>query len=225
MTETIITVQGSHTARIAAERATVHFGVSFDGGNRSAVFTSTTSTAENVRTLILPLHNVASGPVTEWSSESVRVSAARPWNDQGKQLPLVYHAAVDFTATFNDFDELARFIESSVELDGVAIAHLEWALTEEHSSAVTEEVRSKAVADAVTKASVYARAIGLERVVATAVADPGMLGEQTQSGGGVSMERKSMVFASMDAGGGAELSLTPRDIEVTAAVDARFVAS
>ena len=156
----------------------------------------------------------------------MRVWGDRPWNDEGKQLPIVYHAAIGFTAKLNDFDELARFIDEVSDVEGVSISHLDWTLTEKHTAEVTDDVRSKAVADAITKATVYANALGLGRVTAVAVADAGMLGGQGSSGGGeFAVERASMAMKSMNVGGSAELALKPKEIEVSAVIDARFVAS
>ena len=87
------------------------------------------------------------------------------------------------------------------------------------------EVRSRAVKDAVAKASVYAQSIGLGSVTAVAIADPGMLGDQVRGGG----DAAAVSFMRAKAGGaGASeptLSLKPEDIEVASVVDARFVAS
>lgn len=225
MTETIITVQGHHSAFYPAERGTLHFKVNFDGSERGAVFASATATSDQLRGRIFPLHDEKTGPITWWSSDSVRVWGERPWNEHGNQLAIVYHAAIDFTAKFNDFDELARFIEETVDIDGVSIGYINWTLTEMRTRSVTDEVRSKAVADAVDKATAYAKAIGCGSVTAVAVADPGMLGDQSRASGEYGMEQASLALKSMDVGGAAELSFKPEEIEVSATVDARFVAS
>lgn len=223
---TIITVQGQHTERYPAERATLRLSVNFDGSGREPVFAEATVTAETLREALTPLHNSTAGPVVSWSSDAVRVWGDRPWNNEGKQLAMVYHAVINFTAKFSDFDALSRFVESAAKTEGVTVGGLEWALTDQRQLAVDTEVRTGAVADAVAKATAYARAIGLSRVTATAIADPGMLGEQSGGGGGgYELASASRSFMKMDVGGGgAELSLNPEDIEVSAAVDARFVA-
>ncbi|MEO6943012.1 MAG: SIMPL domain-containing protein [Terrimesophilobacter sp.] len=225
MTETIITVQGQHTAYFPAERATLHFSVNHDGSQRSAVFARATSAGDLLRGKIVALHNESTGPITWWASDSVRVWSDRPWNNEGKQLPLVYHAVIGFTAKFNEFDELARFIEDVADVDGVTISQLEWALTDSRTRDVTAEVQSSAVQDAVSKATVYAKAIGLSSVTAVAVADPGMLSDGGRGGAEFGMERTSFAMKAMDVGGAAELSLRPNDIEVSASVDVRFVAT
>ncbi|MBB5633922.1 hypothetical protein BKA04_002145 [Cryobacterium mesophilum] len=226
MTETTITVQGQHSAFHPAERATVHIAIHFDGPSREPVFAAVNAAAEDVRGRVTALHDGKKGPVTWWSSDSVQVWGDRPWNQEGKQLPVVFHARIGFSAKFSDFDALARFLEDLAARDGVTIGSIEWALTEARKTSVTTEVRSRAVRDAVDKATVYAQSIGLGSVRAVAIADPGMLGDQVgASGGGMQFASSSRAFKAMDAGGSPELSLKPEDIEIAAVVDARFVAS
>jgi uncharacterized protein YggE len=221
MTETLITVQGTARERHAAERAVVQLSVAHDGPAREAVVRTVTATAESVRTGLEPLH-AEGGPVASWTSDRIAVWSDRPWNDAGKQLPLVYHASVGFTATFTGFDELARWVEEVALLDGVSVGSISWELTDTTREELLERVRTRAVQDARAKALVYARAAGLTEVRATAIADPGLLGSPDQPTPGVPMAR--MAFAAKDATGGS-LTFTPDEIEVAAAVDARFAAS
>ena len=222
MNEPLISVHGEHTVRRAPERATVHSTISLEGPEREPVFDETSRAAETLRASITGLHDAETGPVRSWSSESVRVWSHRPWNQDGEQLPLVYTAAVDFTVEFDDFDELARWIERAAGLTGAAISGIHWSLTRETERTVTEEVRTLAVADAVSRASTYARAIGLETVRAVAISDPGMLESSDISVGG--MQSRMMKAGMADSVGGG-IELAPAPIEVTAAVDAKFVAS
>lgn len=221
MTETIITVHGEHTARYAPDIATLALNVNFDGAGRSKVFNDSTSVAEDLRGRITSLHHESAGPVVRWSSDSVRVWGDRPWNSDGKRMPLVYHSVIDFSVTFNDFDALSRFAEVVAEIHGVTIGNLQWELERDNLRAATNDVRSLAVQDAVAKATAYAAAIGRGTVSVTAIADAGMLGNPSNSSSG------DYTLASarglMKSGGGEpELSLKPEDIEVTVVVDARF---
>ncbi|HEU4850328.1 MAG TPA: SIMPL domain-containing protein [Terrimesophilobacter sp.] len=224
MSETVITVQGQHSAFYPAERATVQLIVGFDGPQRSTVFDAANACADGLRARITALHDGKVGPITWWSSDRIQVWSDRPWNQEGKQLPLVHRARIGFTAKFSDFEILAKFLEELASVEGVTIGSIEWALTEAHRTAVTAEVRTRAVKDAIDKATVYAKAIGLGSVRAVAIADPGMLGDQVGASGHVEMAMASRAFKAADAGGGPALSLKPEDIEVSATVDARFVA-
>ena len=98
---------------------------------------------------------------------------------------------------------------------------IEWALTEKTKAATVADVRTRAVEDARRKATTYAEALGLADLRCVAVADPGMLGDHS-SGGGATPLAYSRAAAAEGAGG---LSFTPEDIAVSAAVDARFLAS
>ncbi|WP_157155473.1 MULTISPECIES: SIMPL domain-containing protein [unclassified Diaminobutyricimonas] len=220
MTETIITVKGRFSSAYPPERARVELSVSFEGSDRDSVFEGTTVAADLVRDEITDLHDHTHGPVTAWTSDSVHVWSHRPWSEEGRRLNPVFHAAMAFSATFNDFEALARFIERVAVIDGVTVGAIDWTLTDARRTAVTAEVRSRAVKDAVAKASVYAQSIGLASVRAIAIADPGMLGDQTLA----TTARFEADMLRMTGAGG-ELQFRPEDIEVIAEVDARFVAS
>lgn len=221
---TTITVQGSHTAWFDAERATLHASAAFDGPKRDEVFARATDAAAAVTAIITPLHDAAAGPVTWWSSDRVNVWSERPWNHDGKRLPLVYHATIGVQAKFRDFEALSRVIEQLAVLDGISLGAIAWDLTDERRTAVTDEVRREAVADAVRKAGTYASAAGVGAPAVIAIADPGMLGDASSggSGGYAPMERMAFKAQAMDAGGGSPLTLTPEQIQVTSSVDVRF---
>lgn len=223
MTETMITVQGRFSAFYPAERATVEVAVHNEAAKRQPAFSATVAASDSVRELVTGLHDPKAGPVTWWASDSVQVWTEKPWNHEGKQLPPVFHARVTFTVKFSDFAALTQWIESVSAIDGVSVGSVAWSLTEGHKTGITAEVRSRAVKDAVAKASVYAQSIGLGAVHAIAIADPGMLGDQVHGNG--SPETGFMRAAKLSSDAGPALSLKPEDIEVSAVVDARFIAS
>ena len=218
MPETVITVQGSHAAWFPAERASVSVNVQFDGPERDDVFARATEAARVIR---LSAELLADSAITWWSADNVRVWSERPWSQDGARLPLVYSASVAVRAKFRDFAVLAVWIEQTAAIEGVTIAGIEWQLTEATRTAVTAEVRSRSVKDAVTKATVFAQSIGLGSVSAIALADPGMLGEHANPSPDFGA-RSFKSEMSMDAGGG--LAFKPEEIEVASTVDARFVA-
>lgn len=224
-TETIITVQGTASDWFDAERATVEVTVSHDGPKREPVFEATTTVGAQVTAALTELE--AAGAITRWSSDRVSVWSNRPWNNEGKQLAPVYYAALSASARFQDFEALSTFVERFATVTGVTIASISWDLTEERRLAVTSEIQTKAVQDATVKATTYARAAGLTNVAPVAIADPGMLGDGSGSGGSplpVARGAGKMMMA-MDASGPGQLTLTPDRIEVSAVVDARFRAS
>jgi len=225
-TNTIITVQGEYSAWYPAERATVGASVHADGADRDTVFARAVEASDAVRNLIESVYDRDAGPVTWWSSDNVRVWSERPWSAEGKQLDPVYHSAVEFSAKFKDFAALARWVESAAGIDDVTVNSISWQLTDSTRTSATVEVRSRAVKDAVAKATVYAQSIGLGTVKAIALADPGMLGDPSGSGGASpELGRAAMLKSASFDGAGAQLALKPEEIAVASTVDARFIAS
>lgn len=219
MPETVISVQGSHTAWYPAERANVSISISVDGPDRDQVVAAASAAAAEARATVEPLHDA--GTITWWSADSLRIWSQRPWSQTGEQLDPVHYAALDLTAKFGDFTALSAWIERVVTIEHVAVGGIQWSLTESRITTVTAEVRSRAVKDAVSKATVYAQSIGLGSVTATAIADPGMLGDSANPQLGF----EPRMAMKMDAAAGStSLALKPEQIEVTAAVDARFIA-
>jgi uncharacterized protein YggE len=226
--DTIITVQGEHSAWYPAERATASAGVHAYGPNRDEVFSRAVIASDAVRNSIEALHDEQAGPVTWWSSDSVRVWSERPWNNEGKQLPPVFHAAIDFTAKFRDFEALARWVEAAAGLADVTVAGISWDLTDATRTSANDDVREKAVQDAVAKATVLARSIGLQSVTAVALADPGMLGDPSIAAGGGAFPAPrlaAMKSQAFDSAGAPSVALKPEEIAVAFAVDARFLAN
>ena len=222
MIETIITVRGRFSSSYPPERATVQVSVGFEGSEREPVFSETVAVSSRVRSLISGRLSPTDGPITWWSSDSIQVWSSKPWNQDGAQLPPVFHSRVGFSVKFSDFAVMAEWIEQVAVIEGLTIGAISWALTEARKTAVIAEVRSRAVEDAIAKASMYAQSIGLGSVHAVALADPGMLGDRVgASDDGASPQMSPM----MVTGVAPELSLTPEDIEVDATVDARFVAN
>ena len=223
MNETVITVQGHHSAWYPPERATVQLNIGFDGPDRQSVFDATTRAADTVRSMIVALHEAEAGPISRWSSDSVSVWNERPWNNEGKQLALVFHASIGFTVRFTDFDVMTRWLDAVAAVDSVTVGGIEWSLTATSKASVLADAQSLAVADAVTRATVFAQSVGLESVRALALADPGMLGDHGSGPGAPPLARGMMMAES--AGARVGLALTPQRIEVSASVDARFVAA
>ncbi|MBX3067424.1 MAG: SIMPL domain-containing protein [Cryobacterium sp.] len=226
MATALVTVQGSYSTFHPAERATLFVSVSFDGSKRDAVFAKANSAADDIRKRVSALHNEKTGPVTKWSSDQVQVWGSRPWSQDGKQLPFVYHASIGFNAAFSDFAALSKLVEQLASIEGVSLGSITWELTDARLKALTTEVQAKAVQDAAAKAKSYAKAAGFKKVQAVAIADPGMLGNSGSSAEAPRLKMAAMrSFAGREADAVPELSLKPEDIEVSASVDARFEAS
>lgn len=221
---TEFTVRGSHTAFQSPERGTVMATLGFEGPALKPVYNRVVSDLDAVKQSIQSLHNPEHGPVTWWATKHIRTWANRPWNQDGKQLPMVHHASIGIEVKFRDFTRLTDWVGRHVtttagfRLDGVV-----WALTENNRQDLERSVRTRAVQDAARRAQEYADALDLGQVRPVAVADAGMLSiGLSPAGGGGSAPFTRM--ASMAKDSASELELSPEDIEVSAEVDARFVA-
>lgn len=219
----IITVRGEHESWHPAERGIVHLSVVLDGPDRDEIFITAMQSSKEIHALVTPLAS-NDGAVTRWSSETVRVTSQRPWNSAGEQLPLVHSATVDFVVRFKDFDALALFIEDLSTVEFSKVSRVEWELTDHAERIATSAARELAVADAVIKAREYAASVGLSDVVATAIADPGMLDSAGNANHGSPMVGSANMRMT-DSHHGGQLTLKPERLSVFASVEARFSAS
>lgn len=223
MSETIITVEGGFDHHHPAERGTLKLTAGFQGGDRASVVARTTQLQTGLAAEAAQLLDPQNGPVTWWSADRLRVWSERPWNNEGKQLPLVHHATVGMEVKFRDLARLAQWAERLATFDGVTLGGIDWALTEITKTRLTSDARHRAVLDATDKATGYARSLGLSTVRPLALADPGMLGDQTRSIANVEAVAMSRSMKAADAGNG--LDLKPEDITISARVHARFTAA
>jgi hypothetical protein len=215
---TEITVRGSFAAFERPERGTVHATIAYEGPAMEPVYGRVARDLDAVKASIAPLENKDNGPVTWWSADQLRTWSNRPWNKDGKQLPLVHHAGVDFEVKFRDFSTMSRWVgEHVANTEGFRVVRVEWALTAKRREALQKDVRTRAVRDAVTRAQEYADALGLGQIRPVAIADAGMLATQPESGPSAAYMRAAAV------GGAPDVTLVPEHIEVSAKVDARFV--
>jgi uncharacterized protein YggE len=163
------------------------------------------------------------GAVTWWSAERLRAWSDRPWNQDGKQLPLVHHAAASLEVKFADLARLAEWVERIAAIDGVTLTGIDWALTEATRARVTAEAQHRAVQDAIERAAAYATSLGLTAVRPLAIADPGMLGDDSRPQPASSAAPMMRAMSKAQESGG--LDLKPEDITVEARVHARFAAT
>ena len=217
-------MQGRFSGFYTPERASLHISVGFDGPHRGVAFDSATASAARVRSRISGMLDKVAGPIISFSSDTVQVWSDRPWNQSGLMMDPVFHSRIGFLVRFTDFEALATFIEDIVGVEGVTVGPLRWDLTETTRSAAIAEVRSRAVKDAVVKATIYAQSIGLGTVKAVAIADEGMLDGVRAGSSSHGAARELRMTAASDQTA-PQLSLTPEELEIAAVVDARFVAS
>lgn len=220
MRDVIITVRGEHQTRVAPDEAAARVTIRTEGGERTDVMARATDAAGILRTALTARQDA--GEIREWSTGRVAVRSERPWNSEGKQLPLVHHASLDVSATFADLDALSGWLGEVAELDSIQVDGVQWMLTDATRAAVEADVAAHAVRVAMTRATAYAAALGLAEVTAVEVADVGLLGGSAPAAASGPSPRMLMAASAMDSA--TNLELQPADIVVSAAVEARFSA-
>lgn len=216
MSEVIVTVRGQAERRIAPELAVAQVTVAAEGNERAPVI-------ERVSTLTDPLRDgllahQQSGSVAEWSSGRVTVWSDRPWNHEGRRLPLVHHAAVEVRATFIDFRALSSWLSELADTPEAQVNGVQWALHPETRAALESETAADAVRAAVHRARSYAAALGHSDVVPQEVADVGLLRNALA-------EQSPLMMRAASAEAASGIALVPADITVSAAVEAQFRAT
>jgi uncharacterized protein YggE len=219
---TEITVRGSFSAFLPPERGTVRASITHEGADMGTVYDRVAHDLATVKASVTRLQAVDPAPLTWWSAGQLRTWSQRPWHKDGKQLPMVHHAGVDVEVKFRDFAALSRWVGEHVSgTGGFRVTQVIWALTAARRDALFADARTRAVRDALARAQQYADALQLGTVRPVAIADAGMLATQhlpEAAHGG------TFLRAAASPAGGGDVELLPEDIEVSATVDARFLA-
>nr|WP_314841385.1 SIMPL domain-containing protein [uncultured Microbacterium sp.] len=222
MSDVTITVRGEHETRVSPERATIRLAVRAEGAARASVIDRAMSLTEPVRGSIKARSDA--GSVIDWSSTRLTVRAERPWNNEGRQLDLVYYASVDLTATFAEASELSIWVTEISPWDGVEVGEVDWHLTPETTARTEAEVAARAVGVAVARAQAYATALGRGDVVPLEVADAGLLAPPATppAFGAMAKNRTAAFSAASDTS--SSMQYEPQEIVISATVEARFIA-
>jgi uncharacterized protein len=216
---TMIVVTGRAEERIAPELGAVSLSVGAQGAGRDDVYTRTSAAHERLLAGVRDLE--ASGALDTWSAGQLRVWSYRPWNSEGKQLPVVHQASADVEVVFTDLARLGEWMGDAASAAEFTIGGVDWRLTDATRRRVQEAAQRGAVADAVAKAQVYASALGLGVPTAVEVADHGMLNPQPLP----PVPKAMLMRAAADVGGGPpSTEFAPAQLVIEASVDARFTA-
>lgn len=216
---TEITVRGKFSAFHPAERGTAHVTVSYEGPEMEPVYERVARELQEVKSSANALKD--KGVVTWWSAERLRTWSERPWNEDGEIMPLVHHASVGVEVKFRDFGELSHWVGQGIaNLEGFRLQGVRWALTEKRRAQLIAQARNRAVADAKARAQQYADALSLGELRPAAIADAGMLAADIRPIG----DEVVGYVRTGTAPGSSDVELVPNHIELSAAVDARFLA-
>lgn len=216
---TQIAVTGRAEIRTAPELGVVRLSVVASGPHRDDVLQRAGGAHQE---LLAELRAFEGSEVLEnWSADQLRVWSHRPWNAEGRQLPLVHEARGDLELVFRDAGALGEWLSAVALRDQVTITGVEWRLTDATERRVREEAQRGAVGDAVAKASAYAAALGLGEPVPVELADHGLLSTRPVPPGPQPVMMRAAAF---DASGGPVTELSPADLVTEASVEARFLA-
>jgi uncharacterized protein YggE len=219
---TVIAVRGTAEQRIAPELGAVSLTVSASGPERDSTVARTTEARDALIAAVQGLDD--SGALDTWSAGQLHISSHRPWNNEGKQLPVVHQVNADVEVVFSDLAKLGEWVSAVAVSGRVSVGGIAWRLTDATRKRTQETAQRAAVADAVAKAAVYAAALRLGTPTPAELADTGLLTAQPvpQGGRGERMYAMSM-SADMGAGGG-PVEFTPAQLVIEASVEARFTA-
>ncbi|WP_353816260.1 SIMPL domain-containing protein [Agromyces sp. SYSU T00266] len=217
---TTIAVTGRAEERVDPELGAVSLTVSSNGAGRDRVVGAVGEAHERLLAAIRDLE--AAGALESWSAGQLRVWSHRPWNDQGRQLPLVHQASADLEVVFRDLEALGDWVGPISAAADVTVQGVDWRLTDATRSRVQEAAQRAAVADAVRKAAVYAESLGLGAPTPVELADHGLLQAQPIPRAHRAVAMRAMALEGADAGPAPEFA--PAKLVVEASVDARFSA-
>lgn len=221
---TRIAVEGQATRTHPAERGTVNLHVAFSGTLRNDVVDQVART----HTILVDQAkaHVSAGAAERWSSESVHSyvydDRVKSSETGGKQRVRRFRASARLSVTFSDFEVLSTWLADIMDVDGVEIDRMTWALTDETRKTLLAEARVEAAEETAVRAQSYADALGLGPVAPVAIYEAGLRGGG--SGGGNTPMYAMRAGAMADAGGGAHVELQPRDIDVDVTLSADYEA-
>ncbi|MFW0786869.1 SIMPL domain-containing protein [Gordonia sp. CPCC 206044] len=214
-----ISVRGVARRRFRPEQGVLGVSINLEGPSRESVYRDAVALHGALTEALADLE--AGGAVSRWSSESVRVFGYRPVDAKGRRREPIYSTRIPIEAEFVDFEALSQYIDRWATTEGVTVGAVDWNVRDDNRRTYAAELRQEAVADAVAKAQSYADAVGRGTVVATHLADPNMLSESRPAPMVRAAPAAKFVAAQPPE---PELELRPEDIELSVAVDARFVA-
>ncbi|WP_127793795.1 SIMPL domain-containing protein [Agromyces sp. LHK192] len=217
---TLIAVSGRAEERAAPELAAVFIGVGGSGPDRERVMHDTSAAHARLLDEVRDLE--VAGALDQWSAEQLRVWSHRPWNAEGKRLPLVHQVRADVKVVFRDLDRVGEWLATTATRDHLTVNGVDWQLTDATLAVVRERAQRSAVQDAVAKARVYADALGAGSPVPVELADHGMLSAAQAPAARMAMPMAA--FGAPPSGGAPTTEFAPADLVIEARVDARFTA-
>lgn len=213
-----ITVCGQAVERASAERATVT--VRSRLGAASAEEAMQSVAAAHERLVAEAKAHEAAGAAESWHADRIWISHSEEWVGDGQPRRSVYTAAASVTVRFIDFEVLGAWMGSVGMHELHEVGGIQWSLSETTERDRSRAARTRAVADAVERASDYAAAAGLGTPIVDGIQEPGTAAYSPRA---PKVRMETMAFAA-SADGGPAVTVEAGEIEVRAAVEVRFLA-
>lgn len=218
-----ISVAGHSRHALKPERGTLHLSVGSEADKQDVALRECSTAVNALRAAIDQLASSNPSPITWFAVLPIRTRAWRPWNKDGKTLPMRFAASAQIKVKFSDFAALAQFANGHGSARYVKLEGVNWTLTEITKTRLQQQILTEAVQDASARATRIANAVGAKKVTALEISDPGLLS------GIHAVPSSSFAPSAPTLRGGAPAAdvpdLVPEDIELFAEVHARFIAS
>lgn len=205
----LISVSGTASQALPAERGTVRLRLTADGPDGpAAVARLHERLAAEARAF------VEQGAAGRWSAGEVVTAVEQRWDDATARNDRVQVSTAWLEVRFRDLSALGRWLGAVAVVEGVLVDGIEWGLTAATRREAEGAVRTAAVRDAVERAEVYGAATGASGVRLMQLWEGGLRpGRDTAwtAQTRATSESRAQAFA-----------LHPADIEVRATVVADF---
>ena len=203
----LISVAGSASRSLPAERGTVRLRLTADGPEGAAVVAALHARLSGEARAL-----VAQGAAGRWSGGEVVTAVELRWDAAADRNERVRVSTARLEVRFRDLTRLGVWLGDVAVLEGVLVDGVDWALTAATRREAEGAVRTEAVRDAVERAEVYAAATGAAEVRMLHLREGGL-----RHGG-----EPSGILLSRAESRSTGFELHPAAIEVAAAVAADF---
>lgn len=213
-----ISVRAEATGRRPPERALASIRVAHESDDQVTASRRATELVHQVVALLDEHEAAHPDAVVRRVVGPLGTRSWRPWNDEGTPLPPRFEASASLAVELSDVDVLAALLHQAALVEGVSLDSPWWFLTDESRLDLEAEVTRTAVGLARRRAELMARASGLDTVVPLHVADTGLLAEPAPQ----TMAMAAAAPLRARAAGDESFDLTPRDVELSVTLEARF---
>lgn len=212
----IITVAGTHAVRRAPDLARLNLAAQAKESTAAAALDAASGAANEIAGVLRTL--TKEGTVSGWTLEPVTTNSWTETDGRGRPRGEVFEATASLTADFTSPQALAAFAAAVGRRQGIRLQWTEWRLSDDTRDCADEEVLGGAIAQARRRAEIMARAAGHAGVELVELSDPGMASAVPMAANLWSMK----AYGAADESAGEAVDVTPRDLEISATVQARF---